>query len=95
MTEDANKKWANGHEPIAVIGLSCKFAGDAANPEKLWKMLAEGRDAWSEIPTSRFDPKGVYHPDAQKLSTVSSAKEEGNEKRGNQGKRVAVLTSDG
>lgn len=82
MIEEANKEWVNGHEPIAVIGLSCKFAGDAANPEKLWKMLAEGRDAWSEIPTSRFDPKGVYHPEAQKLSTVSSAQGEGDEESG-------------
>ncbi|KAH6641044.1 hypothetical protein F5144DRAFT_618689 [Chaetomium tenue] len=70
MIEDANQEWSKDYEPIAIIGLSCKFAGDAANPEKLWKMLAEGRDAWSEIPSSRFDPKGVYHPDSQKLSTT-------------------------
>lgn len=73
MVEGANQEWSKDQEPIAIIGLSCKFAGDAANPQGLWKMLAEGRDAWSEIPTSRFNPKGVYHPDAQKLSTVSSA----------------------
>ncbi|EAQ86385.1 hypothetical protein CHGG_07638 [Chaetomium globosum CBS 148.51] len=70
MVEGANQEWSKDQEPIAIIGLSCKFAGDAANPQGLWKMLAEGRDAWSEIPTSRFDPKGVYHPDAQKLSTT-------------------------
>lgn len=57
-------------EPIAIIGLSCKFAGDASNPEKLWDMLAEGRNAWSEVPSSRFNPKAVYHPDSEKLSTV-------------------------
>ncbi|KAK3297391.1 uncharacterized protein B0H64DRAFT_457551 [Chaetomium fimeti] len=71
MAEGANKEWAKDHEPIAIIGLSCKFAGDAANPEKLWNMLAEGRDAWSEIPSTRFNAKGVYHPDAQKLSTTN------------------------
>jgi hypothetical protein len=64
-----NKEWAS--EPIAIIGLSCKFAGDAASPEKLWKMLTEGRNAWSEIPSTRFNPKGAYHPDSEKLSTVS------------------------
>ncbi|GAB1214119.1 hypothetical protein ATERTT37_003279 [Aspergillus terreus] len=57
-------------EPIAIIGLSCKFAGDASNPEKLWDMLAEGRNAWSEVPSSRFNPKAVYHPDSEKLSTT-------------------------
>ncbi|KAI3390924.1 hypothetical protein diail_8351, partial [Diaporthe ilicicola] len=57
-------------EPIAIIGLSCKFAGDADSPEKLWKMLAEGRNAWSEIPSTRFNAKAVYHPDSGKLSTM-------------------------
>lgn len=61
-------------EPIAIIGLSCKFAGDASTPEGLWRMLAEGRDAWSEIPSSRFNAKGAYHPDSEKLSTVSSSR---------------------
>jgi acyl transferase domain-containing protein len=69
MEGASNKEWAS--EPIAIIGLSCKFAGDASSPEKLWEMLAEGRDAWSEIPTARFNPKGVYHPDSEKLNTVS------------------------
>lgn len=57
-------------EPIAIIGLSCKFAGSADSPEKLWEMLAEGRNAWSEIPESRFNHKAVYHPDSGKLGTV-------------------------
>jgi acyl transferase domain-containing protein len=68
--EGADNEWAS--EPIAIIGLSCKFAGDATSPEKLWQMLAEGRNAWSKIPDTRFNAKGTYHPDPQKLSTVSS-----------------------
>ncbi|OQD84167.1 hypothetical protein PENANT_c014G07229 [Penicillium antarcticum] len=63
-----NEDWIS--EPIAIIGLSCQFAGDASSPEKLWDMLAEGRNAWSEIPSSRFNPKAVYHPDSEKLSTT-------------------------
>ncbi|RYP73024.1 hypothetical protein DL771_003892 [Monosporascus sp. 5C6A] len=63
-----NKKWES--DPIAIIGLSCKFAGEAASPEELWKMLAEGRNAWSEIPSTRFNPRGVYHPESEKLSTT-------------------------
>ncbi|KAL7625005.1 hypothetical protein AAE478_004219 [Parahypoxylon ruwenzoriense] len=57
-------------EPIAIIGLSCKFAGDARNPEELWRLLAEGRSAWTEIPSSRFNAKGSYHPDPEKFSTM-------------------------
>ncbi|MCJ1385263.1 hypothetical protein MMC17_008384 [Xylographa soralifera] len=60
--------WAT--EPIAVTGLSCKLTGDASDAENLWSMLAEGRDAWSEIPPSRFDLKGAYHADPDRLGTM-------------------------
>jgi hypothetical protein len=61
--------WAT--EPIAITGLSCRLGGDATDAENLWNMLAEGRDAWSEIPASRFDLKGAYHDDPDRLGTVS------------------------
>ncbi|KAI9661826.1 MAG: Type I Iterative PKS [Bathelium mastoideum] len=57
-------------EPIAIIGLSCKFAGDARSPEGLWRLMKEGRNAWSEVPSSRFNLRGFYHPDPEKLDTV-------------------------
>lgn len=57
-------------EPIAVIGLSCKFAGEATNADNLWQMIANGRDAWSQIPLSRFNWAGSFHPDHEKSSTV-------------------------
>ncbi|KAF3480538.1 uncharacterized protein GIQ15_05885 [Arthroderma uncinatum] len=58
-----------GSEPIAIIGLSCKFSGDATSPENLWTLLEEGRSTWSEIPLSRFNFKGAYHPSREKLRT--------------------------
>ena len=63
------QKWAT--EPIAITGLSCKLGGDASDAENLWTMLAEGRNAWSQIPHSRFDSKGAYHVDPDRLGTVS------------------------
>ncbi|KAF5603009.1 polyketide synthase [Fusarium subglutinans] len=57
-------------EPIAIIGLSCKFAGEATNADKLWQMIANGRDAWSQIPMSRFNWAGSFHPDHEKSSTM-------------------------
>ena len=56
---------------IAVIGMACRFPGDATNPEELWKMLQRGEDAWSEIPPSRFNAKGWYHPDPTRQGSVS------------------------
>lgn len=57
--------------PIAIIGIGCRFAGDATSPSKLWEMLENGRSAWSEIPSSRFNIDGWYHPNFENISTVS------------------------
>ncbi|KAK0717837.1 thiolase-like protein [Lasiosphaeria miniovina] len=57
--------------PIAIVGMSCRFAGDVDGPNKLWQLLAEGRSAWSEIPKSRFNIEGVYHPNSEKLSATN------------------------
>lgn len=61
-------------EPIAVIGLACKFGGEARSPEEFWKMIVEGRNAWSEVPLSRFNLEGFYHPDPNKLDAVCMPK---------------------
>lgn len=59
--------------PIAVIGMSCKFPGNASSPEKLWQLCADGRSAWSEIPTRRFDQNTFYHPQSENIGTVSQS----------------------
>lgn len=46
---------------IAVIGIGCRFPGDARDPERFWHMLAEGRDAWSDVPENRFKWKSFYN----------------------------------
>ncbi|KAF2019472.1 putative polyketide synthase [Aaosphaeria arxii CBS 175.79] len=62
-----DEEWAS--EPIAIIGMSCKFSGGASSPAKLWDLMASGRTGWSEIPKDRFDLKGVYHPNHERTST--------------------------
>ena len=57
--------------PIAVVGMGCRFAGDATNPECLWKMVAEAREAWSPFPASKFNGDAFYHPDPARNGTVS------------------------
>lgn len=41
---------AHAAEPIAVIGMSCRFAGDADSPEALWRLLIEQTDAVADEP---------------------------------------------
>ncbi|KAK8061627.1 polyketide synthase [Apiospora phragmitis] len=54
-------------EPVPIIGMSSKFAGNATNTDWLWRMLVEGRSGWMPLLSSRFKPEGVYHPNNERL----------------------------
>jgi phthiocerol/phenolphthiocerol synthesis type-I polyketide synthase B len=43
-------------EPIAVIGLGCRFPGGISGPEALWQFLSDGRCAIGQIPPDRWAP---------------------------------------
>ncbi|MDT5332121.1 MAG: phthiocerol/phenolphthiocerol synthesis type-I polyketide synthase [Mycobacterium sp.] len=43
-------------EPIAVVGLGCRFPGEIAGPEALWQFLCEGGSAVAEVPPNRWAP---------------------------------------
>ena len=62
----------DGIMPIAIIGMSCRFPGGATNVEKFRELVSEGRSAWSQVPESRFNVDGFYHPDSDRTSSVSS-----------------------
>ncbi|KID72760.1 Polyketide synthase-nonribosomal peptide synthetase [Metarhizium brunneum] len=49
-------------EPIAIIGIGCRFPGQCDNPSKLWDLLQKPRDLLKEIPDSRFSTGAFYHP---------------------------------
>ena len=61
-----------GVMPIAIVGMSCRFPGGATNVEKFRELVSEGRSAWSEVPESRFNVDGFYHPDPDRTNSVSS-----------------------
>lgn len=63
-------------EPIAIVGMSCRFPGESDSPEKLFKLCSEARSAWSEIPADRFNAKGFYHPHAERLGTVRNVQQQ-------------------
>ena len=56
--------------PIAIVGLAGRFPGEAKNAEKLWDMCCQGRSAWSEIPSDRFNAKAYFHPNPSKSGCV-------------------------
>jgi amino acid adenylation domain-containing protein len=51
-------------EPIAIIGMACRFPGGVDSPESFWKMLCNGVDAICEVPADRWDINAYYDPDA-------------------------------
>ncbi|MFI8084023.1 type I polyketide synthase [Kitasatospora sp. NPDC086009] len=57
-------------EPVAIVGMACRFPGGATSPEELWQMLATGTDGLSTFPTDRgWDLDSLYNPDVDNVGT--------------------------
>ncbi len=54
-------------EPIAIVGIGCRFPGDANNADAYWELLINGVDAISEVPESRWNLRSHYNEDKTKL----------------------------
>ncbi len=50
-------------EPIAIIGMSCRFPGGVTDPASYWELLRNGVDAVREVPPDRWDADAYYDPD--------------------------------
>ncbi len=55
----------NRREPIAIVGMGCRFPGGAVNPAAYWQMLQAGKDAITTVPETRWASESRYpegHP---------------------------------
>ncbi|MGA7703462.1 MAG: type I polyketide synthase [Solirubrobacteraceae bacterium] len=52
---------AQSGEPIAIVGMSCRYPGGVRSPETLWSLVAEGRESIGEFPTDRGWNLGDIH----------------------------------
>ncbi|MGW6445275.1 SDR family NAD(P)-dependent oxidoreductase [Lentzea sp. NPDC055074] len=62
---------AGGQEPIAIIGMSCRYPGGVASPEDLWRVVSSGEDSVSGFPADRgWVTEGLYDDDPDQQGTT-------------------------
>ena len=58
------------YQPIAVVGIGCRFPGGIVSPRTFWEFLAEGRDGTREVPPDRWSIEKFYDQDPEQAGRI-------------------------
>ncbi|WP_029386066.1 type I polyketide synthase, partial [Streptomyces leeuwenhoekii] len=60
-----------GEEPVAIIGMACRYPGGITSPEELWRLVADGAEVLGPLPRDRgWDVDALVHPDPDRPGTT-------------------------
>jgi len=60
-------------EPIAIVGMACRYPGGVSSPGELWELLRDGVDAIAPFPEDRgWDIEGIYDPDPDAIGACNT-----------------------
>ncbi|QKW05279.1 SDR family NAD(P)-dependent oxidoreductase [Streptomyces sp. NA04227] len=62
-TDTTHTARTGADEPIAIVGIGCRFPGGANSPEAYWQLLREGRDAITKVPEDRWKSEDYFDED--------------------------------
>jgi acyl transferase domain-containing protein/acyl carrier protein len=57
-------------EPIAIVGMGCRFPGGVVDGDSFWRLLAGGVDAVTDVPRDRFDVDAFFDPNPESRGTI-------------------------
>src|SRR3954454_1097537 len=72
LNDELEAERSRQREPLAIVGMGCRFAGGVTDPDSFWRLLDAGRDAIGEVPRDRWNMDNWFDPDPDAPGRISA-----------------------